>query len=443
VDVFVHYRLRRLKTFHTMTSQSPRIYFDNAATSFPKPPAVLEAMTRYATEIGASPGRGGYAEAREAARLMQQCRERINTLIHGESAQQIVFTLNATDALNLAIKGILRHRLRQAGSTPVHVVTTWMEHNSVLRPLNALAAEGVEQTRVRCDAQTGLVDPDEVRKALRPDTALVAITHASNVSGSLQPAGEIGLLCRERGIPFLVDASQSIGHIELDVRALAIDLLAFPGHKGLLGPLGTGALYIRPGLERVLLPLREGGTGSASERDVQPGEMPDCYEAGSHNMLGIAGLSEGVQYLLQRGVSTLRAHELRLMRPLLAAWRPEAAPPGLRLLGPLKTRHRTGVFALTHEAMPALLFAEKLEKQFGLLTRAGLHCAPLAHRTFGTAPPDGDGAVRFSLGPFLSEDDVCDAINAVQQICEAAPRQKEALRHAQLDPKYDCPCPSE
>jgi selenocysteine lyase/cysteine desulfurase len=374
---------------------------------------------------------------------MSQCRERINTLIHGESAQHIAFTLNASDALNLAIKGILRHRLRSAPSTPVHAVTTWMEHNSVLRPLNALAEEGVEQTRVRCDSQTGIVDPDEVRKALRPETALVAVTHASNVSGSLQPVGEIGLICRERGIPFLVDASQSIGHIELDVRALAIDLLAFPGHKGLLGPLGTGALYIRPGLERVLLPLREGGTGSASERDVQPGDLPDCYEAGSHNMIGIAGLSEGVQYVLERGVNELRAHELRLMRPLLDAWRPESAPAGLRLLGPLNTNDRTGVFTLTHLDMPALLFAEKLEQQFGVQTRAGLHCAPLAHRTFGTAPPEGDGAVRFSLGPYTSDEDVACAIDAVQQICEGVSHQQEELVHARLDPKYDCPCPSE
>jgi cysteine desulfurase family protein len=422
---------------------SQRLYLDNAATSFPKPIAVIEAMTRYSTEMGASPGRGGYEESREAARLMNQCRERINTLINGESAQHIVFTLNATDALNLAIKGILRYRLRSEPRTPVHAVTSWMEHNSVLRPLNALAAEGVEQTRVRCDPCTGLIDPDEVRRALRHNTALVAITHASNVSGTLQPVGEIGLLCRERGIPFLVDASQSIGHVELDVRALAIDLLAFPGHKGLLGPLGTGALYIRPGWEKVLLSLREGGTGSVSERDVHPDDMPDHYEAGSHNMLGVVGLSEGVNYVLQRGVSALRAHELRLMRPLLEAWHPDAAPPGLRLLGPLETRRRTGVFALTHSEMPALLFAEKLEKQFGVLTRAGLHCAPLAHRTFGTAPPEGDGAVRLSLGPFVNKEDIAHAIDAVQQICDAAPHQKVLLHQAKLDPRYDCPCPNE
>jgi selenocysteine lyase/cysteine desulfurase len=269
------------------------------------------------------------------------------------------------------------------------------------------------------------------------------VTHASNVSGTLQPVGAIGPLCRERGIPFLVDASQSIGHVELDVRALAIDLLAFPGHKGLLGPLGTGALYIRPGWERVLHPLREGGTGSASERDVQPDDLPDCYEAGSHNMPGIVGLSEGVHYVLQRGASALRAHESRLIRLFLEAWRPEAAPPGLRLLGPLDARDRTGVFAVTHAEIPTLLFAEMLEQQHGILTRAGLHCAPLAHRTFGTAPPAGDGAVRFSLGPFVNEDDVCHAIDAVQQICEEAPRHKEALHHARLDSRYDCPCPSE
>lgn len=424
-------------------NDSKRIYLDNAATSFPKPPSVIEAMTRYSTELGASPGRGGYTEARAAARLMEECRERINTLIHGKSTRHIVFTLNASDALNLAIKGILRHRLRLSPNSPAHVVTTWMEHNSVLRPLNALEAEGVVQTRVRCDSQTGLLDPADVARAIQPETALVVVSHCSNVTGTLQPIGEIGQICRKLGIPFLVDAAQSLGHVEVDVRAQNIDLLAFPGHKGLLGPLGTGGLYIRPGLEKVLLPLREGGTGSASEHDVQPGDLPDCYEAGSHNMLGITGLSEGVRYVLQRGISSLRAHELRLIRIFLEAWNLPVASPGLRLLGPLDERQRTGVFAVTHDQIPALLFAEMLEQRYGILTRAGLHCAPLAHRTLGTAPPDGDGAVRFSIGPTTTEEDVRHAVAAVHQICDETPRQKEILRQAKLDPKYDCPCPSE
>jgi cysteine desulfurase family protein len=417
-----------------------RIYLDNAATSFPKPPSVIEAMTRYSTELGASPGRGRYGEARHAARLMEECRGRINTLIHGESPRHVIFTLNASDALNLAIKGILRHRLRQS---PAHVVTTWMEHNSVLRPLNALAEEGVTQTRVRCDAQTGLVDAADICRAIQPDTALVAVSHCSNVSGTLQPIGEIGAICRKLGIPFLVDAAQSLGHVDLDVQELGIDLLAFPGHKGLLGPLGTGGLYIRPGLEKVLLPLREGGTGSASERDVQPGDLPDCYEAGSHNMPGIAGLSEGIQYVLEQGIEVLRAHELSLIRLFLEAWNLDAAPSGLRLLGTLEESRRTGVFAITHPQIPAVLFAELLEQQFGILTRAGLHCAPLAHRTFGTAPPYGDGAVRFSIGPTTTETDVRHSIAAVQQICEETIRQSEYLQAAKNNPAYDCPCPPE
>ncbi|MEO6908926.1 MAG: aminotransferase class V-fold PLP-dependent enzyme, partial [Abditibacteriaceae bacterium] len=210
-----------------------------------------------------------------------------------------------------------------------------------------------------------------------------------------------------------------------------------------LGPLGTGGLYIRPGLEKILLPLREGGTGSASEYDVQPGILPDCYEAGSHNMPGIVGLSEGVRHVLQRGISSLRAHELRLIRLFLEAWNPTAAPLGLRLLGPFDERQRTGVFALTHDQIPAVLFAEMLEQRYGVLTRAGLHCAPLAHRTFGTAPPDGDGAVRFSVGPTTTEDDIRHVIAAVQQICDEVPRQNELISKARLDPRYDCPCPSE
>jgi cysteine desulfurase family protein len=382
---------------------------DNAATSFPKPPAVHEAMMHFATQLGASPGRGAYAEAREAGRLMHICRERINTLIGGENAQHVVFTLNTTDGLNIAIRGLVR-----PGD---HMITTWLDHNSVLRPFNALAQQmGVEQTRVTCDPVTGLVDPDDIRKAIRPNTRLIAIVHGSNVSGTLQPIRAIGRIAREHGVFYLVDGAQTVGHVPVDVRADGIDLLAFPGHKGLLGPLGTGALYIRPGVENHIQTIREGGTGSVSERDVQPDFMPDRFECGSHNAIGIIGLSEGVKWVLDQGIDKLWAHERELVRAMIEGLTDTGAMPGLRYFGPQGVKDRCGVFSVRIEGVdqPQAL-SDLLEQRYGILTRSGIHCAPLAHMTFGTHAVAG--MTRFSFGPFLNKRDVKYACDALGQIC--------------------------
>lgn len=391
-----------------------RLYLDNAATSFPKPPGVAEAMARFMASNGASP-RGRFAEAREAGALVHRCRERICELIGGESPEHIIFTLNTSDALNLAIHGVVRPRLR-AGERP-HVVATWYDHNSVLRPYNALVAEGVEQTRVECDPRTGLVDPEDVRRAIRAGggrTVLVAANHASNVTGVVQPAAEIGRVCREEGVLFLLDAAQSLGHMPVNVREIGADLLAFPGHKGLLGPTGTGGLYIRPGVEKLLEPVRQGGTGSRSEEDVQPSMMPDRYEPGSHNTVGIIGLSEGVAWLLERGVEAVRRHEEELIAAVLEAC--DGLPRGMRLLGPREVGGRVGVFSFVHESMSPTEIADGLERDFGVLCRAGLHCAPLAHRSLGTAPPGGAGAVRLSVGPFVTVEDVRFAMRALGEV---------------------------
>lgn len=390
-----------------------RVYLDNAATSFPKPPAVAEAMMRFMERNGASP-RGRFAEAREAGESLARCRERIRELINGESADHVVFTLNTTDALNLAIHGVVRPHLR-SGRRP-HVVATWYDHNSVLRPYNALAAEGVEQTRVECDPETGLVDPEDVRRAIRPgQTVLVAVNHASNVTGVVQSVAEIGRVCREAGVPLLVDAAQSLGHIPVDVRAMGIDLLAFPGHKGLLGPTGTGGLYLRPGMEELVEPVRQGGTGSRSEEDVQPRMLPDRYEPGSHNTVGIIGLSEGVAWLLERGIGAVRRHEKALIEAVLDEC--GDLPRGLRLLGPRSAEGRVGVFSFVHESISATELADRLEREHGVLSRAGLHCAPLAHRSLGTAPPRGAGAVRLSVGPFVTVEDVVGAVRGLKEVC--------------------------
>lgn len=386
-----------------------RIYMDNAATSFPKPPAVIEAMTRFATELGASPGRGAYAEAREAGLLMQQCRQRINTLIHGEDPSHVIFTLNTTDALNMAIRGIVR-----SGD---HVITSWMDHNSVLRPLNELAQHmDLQQTRLPVDPQTGLLDPQTVANAIRPNTRLIAVVHGSNVTGTLQDVAAIGRIARDAGIPLLVDAAQSLGHVPVDVQADRIDLLAFPGHKGLLGPLGTGGLYIRPGIEAMMRTYREGGTGSISEHDTQPTFMPDRFEPGSHNAIGIIGLSEGVQWLLDQGIDKLQAHERALCARMLEHLSQADRFPGLTLFGPKTIDHRCGVFSIRIEGYdhPQTL-SDVLEQRYGILTRSGIHCAPLAHQTFNTHQLGG--MTRLSFGPFITLADVDFACNALSTIC--------------------------
>lgn len=384
---------------------SHRIYFDNAATSFPKPPAVTEAMVRYAREVGASAGRGAYAEAQESGRIIRTCRERLNTLFHGANPDHFIFTLNCTDALNLAIRGMLR-----PGD---HAITTWMDHNSVLRPYHALARElGMSCTHVPVDPVTCVVDPEDIRRAITPQTRLIAVVHGSNVTGTLQPIRQIGRFAREAGITFLVDAAQSAGHVPIDVQADSIDLLAFPGHKGLLGPLGTGALYIRPGLEKALRPIKHGGTGSISEQDVQPEFMPDKYESGSHNAIGIAGLSEGVAWVLERTVEKLWLHDRALCSTFMEG---VENVEGLRYFGPQGIKDRMGVFSLRIDGYDPLTLARRLEEEFGILTRPGLHCAPLAHRTIGTAPEAGGvpGTTRLSFGPFLTLHDVQYAADAL------------------------------
>ncbi len=418
-----------------------RLYFDNAATSYPKPECVGRALADFSTRLGASPGRGAYAEAREAEQLMHRCRRRINTLINGESPDHIIFTLNTTDALNLAIKGIFTgdarsglhetQREKQGGMGGGHCVTTWMDHNSVLRPLNAIVdRSAVEQTRVPCDSVTGLVDPAVIRAAIRPDTKLVACVHASNVTGTVQPIAEIGAICREMAVPLLVDAAQTIGHLPIDVQEMHIDLLAFPGHKGLLGPLGTGGLYMRPGMERLVATTREGGTGSRSEDDTHPTNMPDKYEAGSHNAPGIIALSESVAWILDRTVERLAEHETDLMRTFLdtiAGDGENGLTPGIHLLGPPTTDNRVGVFAIRIDGMPPSEVSRILEEKYAVLSRSGLHCAPLAHATFSSDPascplPEHPGATRLSMGPFLTQSDVRRATGALVEIATEAAR---------------------
>ncbi|HEX6984904.1 MAG TPA: aminotransferase class V-fold PLP-dependent enzyme, partial [Planctomycetaceae bacterium] len=357
----------------------PRIYLDNAATSFPKPDAVYAAVDDYNRRLGSAAGRGAYGSAVEAAEIVRRCRLNLARLFNAEGPDRFAFASNGTDALNVALHGLLR-----PGD---HVVTTAAEHNSVLRPLRALADRGVTVTVVDCD-EAGRVAPDAVRAAVRPETRLVAVTFASNVTGAVQPVADVAGIAKAAGALVLVDAAQAAGHVPIDLAALPIDLLATSGHKGLLGPLGTGVLYVRPGVEERLEPFRQGGTGTSSEDDRHPAAMPDRLEAGNLNMPGLAGLEAATGWLLDRGVAALRRHEQEMTGRLLDGLRDI---PGVTLYGPASAGDRVGVVSLTADGWTPHDLAAVLDAEFGVEARAGLHCAPRVHRRLGTA--DGGGTL--------------------------------------------------
>ncbi len=390
--------------------RSSRLYIDNAATSFPKPPGVAEAMVHYAQQLGASAGRGAYAEAVQTGEIISECRSLLNTFFNGSDPKQFVFTLNCTDALNIAIKGLIDPT--KSDTNRPHVICTAIDHNSVLRPINAMRDRGwIDVTVVPVDPGTGLVDPDNIRKAIRKRTRFIAATHGSNVTGTIQPIRTIGQIAREHAVPFIVDAAQSAGHVPIDVQADCIDLLAVPGHKALMGPTGTGLLYLRPGMEKMVATLREGGTGSISEHPVQPTFMPDKYEAGSHNAIGIAGLGAGLKWLLGQTIQKIQADEQNLVRTFIDG---VSSIDGLTYYGPAGVKDRIGVFSVRIDGYEPVELAKALEHDFGILTRPGLHCAPHIHETIGTATRGG--TTRFSFGPFLSVQDIKYATDALAQI---------------------------
>ncbi len=386
---------------------SDRIYCDNAATSFPKPPDVLAAMQHYAETLGASAGRGAYREAIEAGEMLTDGRRRIARLINAPSPESIVYTLNCSSALNLAIHGVLRD-----GD---HVVATRMEHNSVLRPLHLLLAEKrIDVSWIPADARTGIVEVEAVRSALRSNTRLLCVNHGSNVTGAVQDIASLSSICAAHDALFLVDAAQTIGHIPIDVREWKIDLLAFPGHKGLMGPLGTGGLYIRPGLESTMRPLIQGGTGSISELPEQPEFMPDRFEPGSHNAIGIAGLVASLKWIEARGVDALREHDCSLSAQFLETTQ---KIPGLTIYGPTDVTRRVAVFSVAIDGLEPSELAALLESEFGILTRPGIHCAPFAHQALGTDVTGG--TTRISFGALNTLDDVERCTTALRELAEA------------------------
>jgi len=382
------------------------IYFDNAATSWPKPPGVSEAMVRFLEEVGANPGRAAHGRAVEAGRIVYEAREAVCELFQAPDPLRVVWSKNVTEALNLALRGLLR-----SGD---HVVTSSMEHNSVMRPLRALERRGVEVTVVQCSPQ-GVLDPAGVERAIRPHTRLVALNHGSNVVGTLLPVAEVGTICRQHGVLLLVDAAQTGGAYPINVQSDQIDLFGFTGHKSLGGPMGTGGLIVGERVnEREMEPLMRGGTGSHSEYELQPDFLPDVYESGTLNAVGLAGLQAGVRWVLEEGVDAIRAHEVALTRQLIEGLR---SLPGVTVYGSLDAELQIATVSFNVTGIEPSEVGLRLDEEYGILCRVGLHCSPAAHKTIGTFPA---GTVRFGLNGFNTMDEVESALAAVEELAREA-----------------------
>ncbi|WP_435015849.1 aminotransferase class V-fold PLP-dependent enzyme [Tundrisphaera sp. TA3] len=376
------------------------IYLDNAATSFPKPEPVYEALDRFARTSLANPGRAGHRMAMAAERTLDDARHALNQFFRGEGPERWIFTLNCTDALNMAIKGTVK-----PGD---HVITSDMEHNSVSRPLRKLERDSVI-TLTRLASTEGYLDPEAVRQALTPKTSLVALTHASNVLGTVQPIEAIAPIVRQAGALFLVDAAQSAGLVPIDLKATPIDLLAFPGHKALYGPTGTGALYVGPRANPAA--WREGGTGGDSASETQPAILPYALEGGTPNVLGVAGLAAGVAWVAARGVEAARLHEVGLLQKVVD-W--AEAAEGWRVAGRWDPATHVGALSLiVPEGLTPQELAGMLDTSFEIAVRPALHCSPYIHKALGTFP---DGTLRVSPGPFTTEAEIDTFLAALAEI---------------------------
>ena len=381
-------------------SGRPVIYLDHAATSWPKPNSVLEAMQHSMLEEAANPGRGGHRMAIAAGRVLMRTRMELARLFGISNPSDIAFMPNTTTALNQAIKGLLR-----PGD---HVIATMIEHNSVRRPLEYMRQKhGVQVDYVQVD-ETGQIDLLQLKSLCRANTRLIVCNHSSNLLGNVLPLTDIAEIARSRGAFFLVDAAQSAGVMDIDVGASGIDMLAFPGHKGLLGPQGTGGLYIHPSID--LVPLIHGGTGSQSEEANQPSVRPDRYESGTPNTVGIAGLGAGVRYVRSEGPAAIGRREWELTQSLMEQL---SSVEGLRLLGPQLGEPRTGIVSFTLKGMDSAEIAFRLDRDYGIAVRAGYHCTPLAHHSANTSI---SGAVRSSFGCTTTPDDIEALIIAMRDI---------------------------
>lgn len=384
------------------------LYLDNAATTFPKPPAVAQAVYEYMTSGGASINRGCYAAAYAVEEQVLETRQLLCDLFHGPDCRNVVFTKNVTESLNLLLKGFLR-----PGD---HVLTSSMEHNAVMRPLVQLEKAGVEFTRVPCDGQ-GRLDLAALPGCLRPSTRAVVMTHASNVCGTVLPIAQVGAFCQEHGLRFFVDSAQTAGVLDLDMEAMHIDALAFTGHKGLLGPQGVGGLVVTDQLSGEIEPLLSGGTGSLSHTEEVPPFLPDRFEPGTPNLPGILGLRQGLLFLRDTGLAAVRRHEGELARRFLDGLRPLERSGLVRVLAGAEDVDRVGVVSVQTLRRELSQAAFALDDAFGIMTRVGLHCAPAAHKALGSFPT---GSIRFSFGWYNTPQDVDRALSALVEVCRGA-----------------------
>jgi cysteine desulfurase family protein len=378
------------------------VYLDNAATTYPKPESAYAAMESFSREVGGSPGRSGHRRSLKAGRGVLEAREAVAELLGVNDSSRVVFTKNATEALNLVILGIL--------GNGGHAVITSLEHNSVWRPLVALSnQEKASYSIVRCDPD-GSLEPSRLHEALRPDTRLIVCTHASNVLGALLPIEKVAELAGDRDIPFLVDAAQTAGRYPLHPEKIGLQYVAFTGHKELFGPQGTGGLYMAPGWE--VEPLTYGGTGSRSESPVQPEFLPDRYESGTLNAMGLAGLHAGVQFVLEKSVPEIRRHEEELTARLIEGL---LSLPGVTVYGPGDWDRRIGIVSFNLDGFDSSEVASRLDVAYGICVRSGLHCSPLAHRTAGTLEK---GAVRVGFSYMNTVDDVDYLLESLAEIAK-------------------------
>lgn len=376
------------------------IYFDNAATSFPKAPGVSDAMKFYLDSVGASINRGVYASAQEAGLKTLILREQLCGFFHHSDPNHAILTAGNTASLNFVIKGFL-----QSGD---HVLVSSLEHNAVMRPLKQL---GVDFDRVPCDAE-GFLDLNAAEALLRPSTKLFVLNHASNVSGTVQDAKSVGILCKLHNIPLVLDAAQSAGHVPVDFEKFSLSALTVPAHKGLLGPQGIGALLLSPEFAQKLSPLFAGGTGSMSDSEELPRYLPDRFEPGTPNLPGIYGWSASMDYVNRVGLTALREHEITLTKRFLDGL---DGISDLRLVGTRELSRRVGVIAVDFLRMDNAEAADRLEREYEILTRCGMHCAPSAHKALGTFP---QGVVRFSVGYRTTEAEVDCALRAIKELTQ-------------------------
>lgn len=380
------------------------IYFDNAATSWPKPPVVTEAMVRCINEAGANPGRAGHRMANEAAHIVYDTRETVCELFHAADPLRVVFTCNITEALNMALFGLL--------NPGDHVITGSMEHNSMMRPLRLLEKQGVELSVISCDKE-GFIDPHDIHDAIQKNSVMVALNHVSNVTGTIQPIAEIGRIAHEKNLLFLIDTAQSGGVLDIDMEKEHIDLLGFTGHKSLYGPMGTGGLLFGGRVDiNNFKPIKTGGTGSRSSEETQPGFLPDMCESGTLNVAGLAGLNAGIQWIQNKGVETIRNHEIKLMNRLITGLQ---EIPDTTVFGPCDAARQSATVSFAIKGISPSEIGLALDQNHDILCRVGLHCSPSSHKTIGTFPT---GTVRFGLGVFNTEEEVDTALNAVTVLVE-------------------------